>query len=156
VESEQETDDGSINISTTYLLGSWMTQADFAASAAQTYLEMLMAGNNSWITAGTDAAGIAGLFLNGKVAKLLGPLTAAVSIYNDPSTQNQITNLLGLLEGFEAPMAIIGAFNDFLDWGAINSTPGPQKVDPYGPQILQPALPVQDECAAFGMGPSCN
>jgi hypothetical protein len=93
-------------------------------------------GNSPAATAGTDAAGIAGLFLNGKVAKLLGPLTAAVSIYNDPSTQNQITNLL--------------------DWGANNSTPGPQKVDPYGPQILQPALPVQDECAAFGMGPSCN
>ena len=112
-----------------------------------------VAASKSWITASTDAAGIAGLFLKGKVSKLLGRATAGVSIYNDPSMQNIITNLLGVFEGFEGPMAITGAFNDFLDWGANNSTPGPQKVDPYGPQTLQPALPVQDWCAAAGTGP---
>jgi hypothetical protein len=109
------------------------------------------APNNGWITAATDAAGIAGLFLKGKVARVLGRAGAAASIWNNPSLQNITSNVLGLFEGFEAPMAITGAFNDFLDWGANNSTPGPQKV--YYQDQLAPALPTEDLCAAFGTGP---
>ncbi|MGA6982257.1 MAG: hypothetical protein WBZ11_11955, partial [Candidatus Sulfotelmatobacter sp.] len=127
----------------TYFVGSVSQGSVFQTSGA---------ANNGWITAATDAAGIAGLFLKGKVAKLLGPATAAVSIRNDPRPQNTITNLLGLFEGFEGPMAITGAFNDFLDWGANNSTPGPQTVYGSGTS-LQTTLPTQDLCAAFGTGP---
>ena len=117
---------------------------------------VLMASNSTaWITAATDAAGIAGLFLKNKVAKPLGRWAAAISILNDPSLKNTATNALGLIEGFDGPIAIIGTFNDFLDWGAYNSTPGPQKVDPYGPQQLQYGLPVENWCAAYGMDDPC-
>lgn len=111
---------------------------------------------NGYVTAATDAAGIAGLAASEKVAKPLGRVGAAASILNDPSPKNIMTNVLGLLPGFDGPMAITGAFNDFLDWGVNNSTPGPQKVgDPTMPQQLQPGLPAQDGgCEAAGL-PSC-
>jgi hypothetical protein len=107
--------------------------------------------DSSYVTAATDALSIAGLFFKGKAAKVLGRVGDAVSIWNDPSPLNITTNLLGLFEGFEAPMAVTGAFNDYLTWGVNNSSPGPHTV--YDSTELQPALPVQDECAAFGWGP---
>ena len=111
---------------------------------------------NEYVTATTDAAGLAGLAVPERVAKPLGRLGAVASILNDPSPNNIMTNVLGLFPGFEAPMAITGAFNDFLDWGVNNSHPGPVKAsDPFGPQELQPRLPAQDGgCLAAGL-PSC-
>jgi hypothetical protein len=108
---------------------------------------------NLSVTVATDAAGIAGLAAGGKVAKVLGPVGAAVSISNDPSNKlNTATNLLGLVDGFEG-MAVVGAFNDFFDWGANNSTPGPQKIY-NNPNVIP--LPVQDGgCLAAGMDSAC-
>jgi hypothetical protein len=107
---------------------------------------------SSYIKAATDIAGIIGIFVKEKVAKPLGRFGAAVSILNDPGPKNVTTNVLGLIPGFDGPMAITGAFTDFLDWGAKNSTPGPRKV--YDQEQLGPLLPEQDPCAAFG-APSC-
>lgn len=108
---------------------------------------------NEAVTAATDAAGLAGLAASEKIAKPLGRLGAAASIMNDPSPKNITTNVLGLLPGFDGPMAITGAFNDFLDWGVNNSTPGPKKA--YGSDQLTPTPPTQDGgCLAAGL-PSC-
>ena len=108
---------------------------------------------NGYITTATDAAGIAGLVASEKIAKPLGRLGAAASIMNDPSPKNITTNVLGLLPGLDGAMAITGAFNDFLDWGVSNSTPGPKKA--YGSDQLTPTPPTQDGgCLAAGL-PSC-
>jgi RHS repeat-associated protein len=105
------------------------------------------------VTAATDAAGIAGLAASEKIAKPLGRLGAAASIMNDPSPKNITTNFLGLLPGFDGPMAITTTFNDFLTYGANNSTPGPKKAS--GSDQLTPTLPTQDGgCLAAGL-PSC-
>jgi RHS repeat-associated protein len=108
---------------------------------------------NPYVTAATDTAGLAGLFAGEKVAKPLGRLGAAASMINDPKPTNILTNVLGLFPPFEGPMAIIGPFNDFLDWGANNSSPGPAKV--YDGS-MRPELPTQDGgCLAAGMDGPC-
>lgn len=111
--------------------------------------------SNGWsryTTAAADAAGLAGLFLKEKVAKYVGRWAAAISILSDPSPRNITTNVLGRFPGFDGPMAIVGAFNDFLDYGVNNSSPGPQKV--YDSNQLGPALSQQDGgCLAAGLGP---
>jgi RHS repeat-associated protein len=105
------------------------------------------------VTAATDAAGIAGLAASEKVAKPLGRVGAAASILNDPSLKNITINVLGQIPGFEGPFAVTGAFNDFLDYGINNSTPGPKKA--YGSDQLTPTPPTQDGgCLAAGL-PSC-
>lgn len=109
---------------------------------------------NGYVTTGTDAAGIAGLAAPEKVAKPLGRVGAAVSILNDPSPKNVVTNVLGLFPGFDGPMAITGAFNDFLDWGINNGT-GRVSPKAYNNDQLTPTLPAQDGgCLAAGL-PSC-
>jgi RHS repeat-associated protein len=114
---------------------------------------------NPSVTAATDAAGIAGLAAGEKVARVLGPVNAGVSIYNDPSKLNIAINVLGLIRGSDAPMAITGAFIDFLDYGINNSNPGgPGKAGPDNPeyQQLTPRLPPQDGgCLAAGMDGPC-
>jgi RHS repeat-associated protein len=119
-----------------------------------TAFDLFGGGNTTgYIKAATDVAGIAGLFLREKVAMPMARFGAAISILNDPSPTNIMTNVLGLIPGFEGPMAITGAFNDFLDYGINNSTPGPKKV--YDQDQLGPALPQQDGgCLAAGLG-SC-
>jgi RHS repeat-associated protein len=83
----------------------------------------------------------------------LGAFGAIASIKNDPSTTNKATNLLGLVRGFDWPMAITGTFNDWLSWGTNNSTPGTKKV--YDNHELQHTLPTQDAgCEAAGL-PAC-
>jgi RHS repeat-associated protein len=74
----------------------------------------------TWIT---DAAGLAGLFAPEGISKPLGVATAVASIRNDPSAQNIFTNLAGFIPGLEGPMAITGAFNDFLEWGIHQDRP---------------------------------
>jgi hypothetical protein len=109
---------------------------------------------NGYVTGATDAAGLAGLAAPEMVAKPLGRVGAAVSILNDPSPKNVTTNVLGLLPGFDGPMAITGAFNDFLDWGINNGT-GRVSLKAYGNDQLTPTLPAQDGgCLAAGL-PSC-
>jgi len=45
-------------------------------------------------------------------------------VANDHSTQNEITNGLGLIPGLDWPMAITGAFNDlFLDYLIYHNDP---------------------------------
>ena len=95
-------------------LGYWAVMIDDGGTTANNQ-------PNPWVTAATDVAGIVGLFLKEKVAKPLGRVGSAASIWNDPSLQNVMTNLLGLVKGFEAPMAITGAFNDAFDYGINNS-----------------------------------
>jgi RHS repeat-associated protein len=105
------------------------------------------------VTAAADAVGLAAAAAD---SVKLGAASAIVSVANDHSPQNVITNVLGFVPGFGWPMAITGATNDFIDWGADNSTPGPKKVDPYDPknQQLAPNLPTQDGgCLAAGLGP---
>jgi RHS repeat-associated protein len=75
------------------------------------------------VTFGTDAAGLVGLIVGERAGKVFGPVGAAVSISNDRSPHNIGTSVLGVLPGLEAPMAITGAFNDFLDYGAHNNNP---------------------------------
>ncbi len=77
------------------------------------------------VTAVTDTAGLVGIAAPNVTKELhLGPLSAGASILNDRSAKNILTNLLGLVDGFDGPMATTGAFNDFLDWGVNSSTPG--------------------------------
>jgi hypothetical protein len=98
---------------------------------------------NGYVATATDVAGIAGLAASEKIAKPLGRLGAAASIMNDPSPKNITTNVLGLLPEFDGPMAITGAFNDFLDWGINNGT-GRVSPKAYGNDQLTPTLPTQD------------
>jgi len=113
----------------------------------------VVAENNGWITAATDVAGLVGLFLKEKVAKPLGRWGSAISILNDPTPKNVTINVLGQAPGMDGPMAITGAFNDYLDYEINNSTPGPEKV--YNQDQLVPALPQQDGgCQASGL-PTC-
>ena len=84
----------------------------------------------------TDVAGIAGLAAPETIAKPLGRLGAAASILNDPSGTNISINLLGLVEGFEGPIAITAAFNDFLDYGVHNNN---GRVDKGAP-LIAPGL----------------
>jgi hypothetical protein len=110
---------------------------------------------NGYVTAATDAAGLGGLAASEKVAKPLGRLGAAASILNDPSPKNITTNVLGLLPGFDGPMAITGAFNDFLDWGINNGT-GRVSPKAYDNDQLRPTLPTQDGgCLAAGSDFPC-
>jgi RHS repeat-associated protein len=74
------------------------------------------------VTAATDAAGIVGIVAPKVSENLhLGPAAAIVSISNDPSKTNVVVNILGLAKGFDAPMAITGAFNDAFDYGINHS-----------------------------------
>jgi RHS repeat-associated protein len=78
---------------------------------------------NPVVTAAADAAGLVGVVAP-KVSKELhlGPISAGVSILNDPSKENITNNAIGLVTGPAG--AIMGAFVDFLDWGFHNSNPG--------------------------------
>ncbi len=108
------------------------------------------------VTAATDAAGLVGTVAPKVTEALhLGPLSAGASIWNDRSPQNITTNVLGLLPGFDGPMAITGAFNDFLDWGINNGT-GRVSPKAYNNDQLTPTLPTQDGgCLAAGMDGPC-
>jgi RHS repeat-associated protein len=104
------------------------------------------------VTVGTDIGSIAGVLAGESLPKLMGPMNAALSVFNDPKPLNKATNLLGLLPGFEVPMAITAPFNDFLDYGINNSNPGPQKF--YNNDQLAPQFQGgEPECAAAG---GCN
>jgi len=109
------------------------------------------------VTAATDVAGLAAT-----VAKSpgLGYASAAVSIANDRSAPNVITNLIGLIPGMGWPLGIIGAFNDFLDYGIYHRGPDPiipqglptEYHDPPGvvPTGGGPPLNIEDECRLEG------
>jgi hypothetical protein len=71
-----------------------------------------------------------------------------VSILNVPSKKNITNTGIGLAAGPGG--AVMGAFNDFLDYGINNSNPGRQKA--YNSDQLTPMLPSQDQCPP-GMGP---
>jgi RHS repeat-associated protein len=73
---------------------------------------------NPSVTAATDAAGLVAAATK---STPLGVLSAAASVTNDQSKQNVTINMIGLVPGFDAPMAITGAFNDFFDYGINNS-----------------------------------
>jgi hypothetical protein len=110
---------------------------------------------NQVVTDTTDAAGLFGIVAPKLTKRLhLGPLSAGAAILNDPKNKtNVMTNVLGIIEGFDGPMAITGAFNDFLDYGANN---GSGNVSPkaYNNDQLTPQLPTQDGgCEAAGLGP---
>jgi hypothetical protein len=81
---------------------------------------ILPAEPNQAVTFGTDAAG---LVATATKSTPLGVLSAAASVANDHSTQNKITNGLGLIPGLDWPIGITGAFNDFFDYGIHNSNP---------------------------------
>jgi len=106
------------------------------------------------VTAATDAVGILGIFFPQISERFhLAYPNAMVSASNDRSTINILTNLLGLVEGFEGPMAITAAFNDLFDWVAHNSTPGPTKVGEFTTMDPTLSIPVQDGgCLAAGIG----
>jgi RHS repeat-associated protein len=72
------------------------------------------------VTGATDAAGLAAAATK---STPLGVVSAAASVANDHSTQNKITNGLGLIPGLDWPMAITGAFNDLFDYGIHNNNP---------------------------------
>jgi RHS repeat-associated protein len=72
------------------------------------------------VTGVTDAAGLAAAATK---STPLGVVSAAASVANDHSTQNKITNGLGLIPGLDWPMAITGAFNDLFDYGIHNNNP---------------------------------
>ena len=100
---------------------------------------------NSWITFATDVAGLVGIVAPKATEKLhLGSAAALASIWNDPSGTNIAINLLGLVKGFDAPMAITGAFNDYLDWGIHNSNGGLDN----GANVLPTAVCDGNSCMA--------
>jgi RHS repeat-associated protein len=77
---------------------------------------------NPAITAATDAAGLLGIVAPETSKKVgLGYVGAIASSYNDPTASNITFNVLGLIDGFDGPLAITSAFNDFFDYGAHNS-----------------------------------
>jgi hypothetical protein len=110
---------------------------------------------NQFVTDATDASGLLGIVAPKLTKRLyLGPISAVAGIANDPKNKtNVMTNVLGLVDGFDGPMAVTGAFNDFLDYGANNGT-GSVSPKAYNSDQLTPQLPAQDGgCEAAGLGP---
>lgn len=106
---------------------------------------------NEAVTAGTDIAGIVGL-ASETAGRVMGPATALVSVLNNPSPKNKVTNLVLLIPGFEG-MAVPAALGDFMDYSINHSSSGPAKI--YGNEELGPELSTQSgACDAAGL-PSC-
>jgi hypothetical protein len=79
----------------------------------------------------TFAADIGGLVAAATKSMPLGFAAAALSVGNDPSDKNKAVNAVGLIPGFDWPMAIMGSFTDFLEYGAYHSQPAGGWRDDY-------------------------
>lgn len=110
---------------------------------------------NPYVTAGNDALGIVAMSSE-KAGRVLGPLSAVISVANDPSPANIGITALGLVPGPDVPITIGTAAWDFSNGaGSLMNqvfTPRtPENIDDgNGHLIPNPAFQEQNMCQDLG------